>query len=98
MSDNITNALPADPAHITPDEADSQGDLRSRADVLYRAHINKIHSQTDRLFAGLMLFQWVGCVIAAMVIAPRTWIGLQSYTNSTVWAAVLLGGAITIFL
>nr|UXE46194.1 sensor histidine kinase RcsC [uncultured bacterium] len=52
--------------------------------------------RTDRMFAGLMMFQWIAGIVAALVISPRTWAGQYSSTHVHVWAAIFLGGAITL--
>jgi two-component system, sensor histidine kinase and response regulator len=44
-----------------------------------------------------MVVQWAGAIAAALWISPRTWVGSLSYMNLHVWAAVALGGAITLF-
>jgi two-component system sensor histidine kinase/response regulator len=49
--------------------------------------------QTDRLFAGLLLFQWIGCVAAAIWLTPYTWSGAYRFAHPHIWAALLLGGA-----
>ncbi len=54
------------------------------------------YTRTDRMFAGLMVLQWIGGIIAALVISPRAWAGEYSSTHVHVWAALILGGAITI--
>ncbi len=51
------------------------------------------HRLVERLFAWLMLVQWIAGVMAALIISPRTWAGLSSQPHIHVWAAVLLGGA-----
>lgn len=48
----------------------------------------------DRLFAGLLLGQWLVGIILALVVSPRTWTGAVSQTHVHVWAAIWLGGAI----
>ena len=48
----------------------------------------------DRLFAGLMLIQWVGCIGAVLLISPRTWIGESVHLHTHLWFAILIGGAI----
>ena len=68
-----------------------------RAGELFREAREGIYRQTDRLFAHLMIFQWIAGIVAALVISPRTWIGAASQTHLHVWAAVFLGGAITGF-
>ena len=53
------------------------------------------HVQTDRLFAVLMAVQWVAGVAAAYWISPRTWVGTTSEPSIHIWAATVLGGAIS---
>ena len=67
----------------------------SEAERLFQRHQHEIFCRTDRLFAGLMTFQWFAGVVAALWISPKTWAGTQSQTHMHVWAALLLGGAIT---
>jgi PAS domain S-box-containing protein len=68
-----------------------------RAEELFRKHQQDIFRNTDRLFAGLMFFQWIAGIIAAVVISPQTWNGQYSQIHLHVWAAVFLGGAISLF-
>ncbi len=69
--------------------------IEAQAQRLFVRHQQEIFRRTDRLFAGLMIFQWLAGIVAAIWISPKTWIGASSQTNSHVWAAILLGGAIT---
>jgi PAS domain S-box-containing protein len=69
---------------------------RLPAEELYRAHERSIFVQTDRLFAGLMVVQWLAGVAAAYWISPRTWAGSTSQTHVHVSAAIYLGGLITL--
>jgi PAS domain S-box-containing protein len=61
------------------------------------AHQQAIHQDTDRMFAVLMAVQWVAGVAAAIWVSPRAWVGSVSEINANVWAAIFLGGAISIF-
>ena len=63
--------------------------------LLFREHQLAIPSRTDRLFAGLMVFQWLASIAAAYWISPLTWAGSSSQPHIHLWAAVILGGAIT---
>src|SRR5262249_8945644 len=65
-----------------------------RAEELFRQHQGVIFRRTDRLFAGLMVFQWLGGIAAALWISPRAWAGPYSETHLHVWAALFLGAAI----
>ena len=69
----------------------------ARALELFEEAREKIYRYTDRLFANLMVIQWLAGIAAALVISPKTWIGASSQTHIHVWAAVFLGGMITGF-
>src|ERR1051326_3392590 len=66
-----------------------------RAFHLFGQHQQEIHERADRLFAGLMVCQWLAGIVAALWISPQTWDGPDSQTHLHVWAAIFLGGAIT---
>src|SRR2546428_9743817 len=53
--------------------------------------------KTDQLFARLMLFQWAAALAIALIVSPRTWSGQASQVNVHIWAAIFIGGAITLF-
>src|ERR1700722_525579 len=67
-----------------------------RAIELYNEMRAKDFTRTDRMFACLMVLQWIGGIIAALLISPRAWAGEFSSTHVHVWAAIFLGGAITL--
>jgi hypothetical protein len=67
-----------------------------RSEELFGEHQQKIYKRTDHMFAGLMVFQWVAGIVAAIWISPKTWIGTQSQIHWHVWAALFIGGTITI--
>ncbi|RYX86849.1 PAS domain S-box protein [bacterium] len=68
-----------------------------RAEELFKSHKQEIFTNTDRLFGGLLLFQWVAGIIAALILSPRTWEGASSSVHPHVLAAIFLGAAINIF-
>ena len=76
---------------------DSDCPVDERARAHFQHARDKIYRQTDRLFANLMIVQWLAGIAAALIISPRTWIGAASQTHWHVWAAIFLGGAITGF-
>jgi signal transduction histidine kinase/DNA-binding NarL/FixJ family response regulator/HPt (histidine-containing phosphotransfer) domain-containing protein len=78
----VTNA----PFSLTTAELTKQ-----RAVEHYHAHRDSIIRWTDRVFGSLMIVQWVACILIAMWISPRTWIGTLDQVHLHVWAAVLLG-------
>jgi len=71
--------------------------LTGRADELFREQQENTYRDTDRLFARLMFLQWIAAVVAAVVITPFTWDGEARAVHIHVWAAIFLGGAITVF-
>ncbi len=76
--------------------SDFQSTIHLRANRLFVEHRESIYRSTNRWMAVLMVVQWVFGIVAALVVSPRTWIGASSQTNITVYAAVFLGGAITV--
>jgi two-component system sensor histidine kinase/response regulator len=65
------------------------------AEDLFREHEQQIYVRTDRMFAILLMFQYVAGIVAAIWISPRAWVGLDSKIHPHVWAAVFLGGIVT---
>ena len=65
-----------------------------RADELFQQSQRDIHRRTDRLFAGLMAFQWIAGIVFALWVSPLAWFGPFSRTHVHVWAAVIVGGVI----
>jgi two-component system, sensor histidine kinase and response regulator len=68
-----------------------------RADQLFAGAQADIHRRTDRLFAGLMGFQWVMGIVFALWVSPVAWEGTVSRTHLHVWAAIVVGGIISLF-
>jgi two-component system sensor histidine kinase/response regulator len=65
--------------------------LMSRVQQLVEEARQVIYRRTDRMFAWLLIFQWIGAVILAGWVSPRTWEGLNSRIHPHVFAAVILG-------
>lgn len=70
--------------------------LDKRAQELYLEHLQKVQVRTDKLFAPLLLLQWVACIIIVLVVSPLAWEGMTSYLHPHVWFAVILGAVITL--
>jgi two-component system, sensor histidine kinase and response regulator len=70
---------------------------RSRAADLFEEYQSDLHRRTDRLFAGLLGFQWIAGILFALWISPLAWSGTVSRTHVHVWAAIVLGGLINLF-
>src|SRR5690606_1164782 len=67
-----------------------------RVQELLAEHLRRIHVETDRLFAGLIIFQWVAALALAQWLSPRAWDGVQSSIHLHVYLALFLGGALTL--
>lgn len=77
---------------ITPAES-----AAVRTDELFAQYQRESHTKIDRLFAGLMVFQWLLGIVFAIMVSPLAWEGAISRPHIHVWAAVLLGGTISLF-
>jgi len=71
--------------------------VSQRAEDLFHENRTDLFRRTDRLFACLMVIQWLVCIFIAIWLSPRTWLGAYSETHLHVWAAIFLGGLITLF-
>ncbi|HWY85730.1 MAG TPA: response regulator [Gemmataceae bacterium] len=68
--------------------------IRRQATTLFNQFTQAIFRRTDRLFAWLLVLQWLAAILAALWISPLTWAGTSYQTHIHVWAAVFLGGLI----
>jgi two-component system, sensor histidine kinase and response regulator len=81
----------------TAEPTEPNAKFAARVNELVAETRDAIHQRTDRMFAGLLLFQWVAMVGLALWVTPLTWAGTESRTHPHVWAAVVLGGLIIAF-
>src|SRR5580693_1524824 len=79
----------------TPDKIPPADSISARASELFREQQQNIVRHTDEIFVRLMLLQWLFGIGLAFWISPRAWSGVQSQIHLHVWAAILLGGAVT---
>jgi two-component system, sensor histidine kinase and response regulator len=78
-------------------ERGPQAPRETRADALFAAYEHDIHRRTDRMFAGLMVVQWIAGIVFALWVSPLAWYGPLSRTHLHVWAAVVAGGLVSLF-
>ena len=69
--------------------------LEQAAAAKVRSELTAIAVRTDRMFAWLMVLQWLAAIVAALWLSPRTWNGMQSSVHVHVWSAFLLGGVLS---
>jgi hypothetical protein len=67
------------------------------ARTVFRTNIESLQRLTSRVFVYLLIGQWAFAIVCAATLSPRTWTGEVSTTHAHVWAAIVLGGALTIF-
>jgi signal transduction histidine kinase len=80
---------------MTPLVTDST--ISERAEHLFGRYQHDIYRRTDRLFALLMVIQWMAGIAFALWVSPLTWLGTESRIHLHVWAAIFLGGGICLF-
>jgi two-component system sensor histidine kinase/response regulator len=95
MSTGLTGATGVITAYPTMTAAAIEA-VDSRADAVFRGHQQALYRKTDRMFAYLMMVQWLAAIVFAVVVGPFTWAGAQSQVHVHVWAAVVLGGLISV--
>ncbi len=70
------------------------GSAPDRTETIFHDQLAIQRARTTRIFAWLMLAQWIGAIVAALVISPQTWIGEQHRVHQHVWVAILFGGVL----
>jgi two-component system sensor histidine kinase HydH len=68
-----------------------------RVAALFEARFREGAERTDRMFRILMMIQWIAALTIAGLFSPLAWAGRASEPHVHVYAAVLLGGLITLF-
>ena len=68
----------------------------ARAEAVAAAHYGQVARRADRLLSNVLGVQWLGAVLIALWLTPRTWWGGESAVHIHVWAAVFLGGVLTL--
>ena len=71
---------------LTPEVFSSE-----RAHRIATEHREQQYKITSRLFAGLLTFELMVCIAAALWISPFAWAGSNWYLHPHVWSATLLG-------
>jgi signal transduction histidine kinase len=66
-----------------------------RVAEIFNEHQQDICERTDHMFAVLMALQWIAGIAAAYWISPLAWAGGTSRVHLHLWAALILGGAIS---
>jgi hypothetical protein len=70
--------------------------LAERVRELFQERWDARLVKVDRMFAKLMIAQWIFAVLVAWFLAPYAWIGKTRVIHTHVYVAVLMGGALTL--
>ncbi|MFT3684411.1 MAG: ATP-binding protein [Phycisphaerales bacterium] len=68
-----------------------------RAHQLFDQSQRESNIATDRVFAVLMIFQWIAALAAAFFLSPRTWTADHPSVHPHIWWAMGLGGLLSSF-
>ena len=64
----------------------------TRPEEIFQTDLAMVIHRTDRMFFWLLIGQWVGAILIAIVWSPRTWIAQYWSVHQHVLAAAILGG------
>ncbi|WP_162274676.1 ATP-binding protein [Verrucomicrobium sp. GAS474] len=74
------------------------GPVDERAvEAVFGSFMDRVQERTNRFFAFLLLGQWVAAIAIALIISPLAWEGRGYQVHPHVWAAVFIGGLITLY-
>jgi hypothetical protein len=68
----------------------------ARAEAIYSEQMHARHVRIDRMFAVLLVVQYLAGIIGALVVSPYAWEGRDRVVHMHVWVAVLGGAGIII--
>ncbi len=68
----------------------------ARAEDLYLEQTVKRHVMVSRMFAALLVVQYVAGIVAALAVSPYVWAGKERVLHMHVWVAILGGAGITL--
>jgi len=75
----------------------ASGHVERRAAVLLAEQMSALHTRTNRLFAWLLIAEWLLGIVVVLAVSPHTWIGERQQVHLHVHLMVLLGGAVALF-
>jgi hypothetical protein len=67
-----------------------------RVEFLYQEQVNRRRVSADRMFAMLMVLQWLFAIVLAVLVSPYAWAGKVREFHPHVYAAVFMGGGIAL--
>jgi hypothetical protein len=70
--------------------------VAARAEELHEEQNAKRYVAVSRMFAVLLVVQYLACMIAAFAVSPYAWEGKERVLHMHVWVAILAGAGITL--
>jgi hypothetical protein len=70
--------------------------VSARAEELRRDQAFARHKMLDRMFAALLVVQYLAGIVVALVVSPYAWAGKERVLHLHVWVAVLAGAGISL--
>ena len=67
-----------------------------RAETLYREQVDARRVSADRMFAVLMIAQWVFAIVLAILVSPYAWAGKTREFHLHLFAAIFMGAGIAV--
>ena len=77
-------------------EAQDQRSQR-RLQELIDQNLDTVARRTDRVFVGLLVFQWLSAIVLAIWVTPLTWAGTSAQTHPHVWAGFSSAWLLSLF-
>ncbi|QDU57174.1 sensor histidine kinase [Aeoliella mucimassa] len=74
----------------------SKNNIDRRTDEILYDRQQRLYIGTDRVFALLFILQWIAAIAMAAWFTPLTWVGTESSWNVHLFAAIVLGGLLSI--
>lgn len=71
-------------------------DIAVRAEEIHREQSLRRYVKVDRMFAVLLVVEWLAGIVAAFVVSPYAWAGKERVLHMHVWVAILGGAGIAI--
>lgn len=68
-----------------------------RAQELFANHQKAVYVRTDKLFAVLLIVEWLAAILTAIFVSPLSWEGTVSSIHIHVWMAVIVGAVLSSF-
>jgi PAS domain S-box-containing protein len=81
---------------MTPPHPPQKKQATNRTNELFHEQRRSLHAWADQKFTWLLPMQWAVSALVALWVSPYTWDGPNASVHPHLWAALLLGGAVSL--